>query len=195
MTQYELLDTLDKKPISLTLNNCELPELVHLDDPALDVMRDYSCSKPQVAQISTTMDDAHSEMKITNTHLLVVIDENKAPIGVVTSEDILGEKPIKLIQEDQFHRNQITVKMLMTPIANIPAFAIDDVEHARVGNIVNTLKSLRSHFALVIENNDSDNAILRGVFNTSQISKQLHTEVASTIAKAQSVSELSHRTD
>ena len=61
---------------------------------------------------------------------------------------------------------------------NIIAFDLQSVEEARVGNIVTTLKAHSQHYALVIENENNQH-IIRGLFNTSQISRQLHHEIAS----------------
>jgi CBS-domain-containing membrane protein len=193
MAHYELLEALDPKPTDISLSQCELPELVYLDDPATSVMHDFRHNTPPSTSPEACMEDAINEMKLTHSHLLIVVNEENQASGIITTEDVLGEKPIKLIQERRFERDQVTVKMLMTPLAGIPAFSYQDISHARVGNIVNTLKALHQHYALIIEQQKKE-TLLRGLFNTSQISKQLHTEVASNIAKAESVSELNKGT-
>ncbi len=195
MPNYELLKPIENKPEKIILRRQYLPELVHLDDPALAVMRDFHLNRPNLVNPNVTMDEALNEMKVTGCHLLMVADDDNTLLGILSTEDLLGEKPIQLLTEKRIERKLITTKMVMTPIDEVAIFDLDTIEHARVGNIVNTLKTLRVHYALVLQpkNNDPMEPTIRGLLNTSQISKQLHSEVASKIAKAQSVSELQGR--
>ncbi|MDF1760405.1 MAG: CBS domain-containing protein [Coxiellaceae bacterium] len=194
MPNYELLNQVENKPENISLHRQYLPELVHLDDPGLAVMRDFNQNRPNTVQPSVSMDEALNEMKVTGCHLLMVVDDEHKLLGLLSSEDLLGEKPIQLLTEKRIDRHLITTKMLMTPIKEVAIFDLDTIEHARVGNVVNTMKELHAHYALVIESRpNSDDPAIRGLLNTSQISKQLHSEVASKIAKAQSVSELQGR--
>ena len=83
--------------------------------------------------------------------------------------------------------------MLMMPLEQNCAFNMRILEHAKVGNIVVTLKSLRTHYALIICEENNSNKTIRGIFTTSQISRQLHMDISDAIAKAQSISELQKR--
>lgn len=188
MIHYELIKTTPLQP-NATLFSRALPELVHLDDPALLVMTDFSHTDPVTVDANSPMDDALNEMKLKGVHLLIVVDAAKQLVGIISSEDLIGEKPITLVQRVG-RRDQVLVKMLMTPLNEIPAFALDDLERARVGNVVNTLKSCHQHYALAVKQQDDGSQIIRGIFTTSQISRQLHMEVSDAIAKAHGVSEL-----
>lgn len=193
MVKYELIPTISLQKTGVKLRSQILPELVHLEDPAFSVMSDFSQSTPITIDPDEPMDEALNEMKVKGVHLLLVVNSEKDIIGLISSEDLLGEKPIKIIQENRISRSQILVKMIMEPINKIAAFDIEAVEHARVGNIVQTLQSLRTHYALVVQTDEKGIQIIRGLFNTSQISKQLHTNIANSISKAQSLSELQKR--
>lgn len=194
MTQFELIEEVTDRPETIKLRKTYLPELVHLEDPALAVMRDFHQNRPNTINVHVSMDEAVNEMKVTNCHLLMVVDDNHNLLGIIASEDLLGEKPIQLLNESRMERHAITVGKLMTPINDVAIFHLDSIERARVGNVVATMKSLGSHYALVIDSTRSDqDPAIRGLLNTSQISKQLHTEVANKLANAQSVSELRDR--
>lgn len=191
MAKYELLTTIDcsTQPIGLYLNSSA--ELVHMDDPATMVMTDYYQTRLRTIDVHDSMDDALNEMKATGVHLLLVTDDDHV-VGVVGSEDLLGEKPIQLIQERRIPRAKVLVKMIMEKIDSIVALDINDVEQAKVGNIVNTLQALKQHYALVLKT-DGVRPILRGLFTTSQIGKKLHMDIANSIGQAGSVSELQKR--
>jgi len=63
-----------------------------------------------------------------------------------------------------------------------------DVENARVGDIVETMKRVGRQHALVIDLTEDKQQVVRGLFSTKQISRQLGinidpTEVAKTFAE------------
>lgn len=192
MPKYEILPTTSFS-VSPVMQPMDLPEVVHMEDPALMVMIDFKLSKPPLIDPNTSIDDALDEMKISEVHQLLVADEDNNIIGIVGSEDIVGEKPIKLIQERRINRGEIMVKMIMTRAEEILAFNIEDLKHARVGNVVNTLKERRQHYALVIKIDDQGKFLVRGLFSTSQISKQLHMNIANGISGAATIAELQKR--
>lgn len=193
MTKYEQIPTIDMPSGNLKLRFHQQQELVHMEDPALAVMTDFSQVAAHTILPSETIDNALNEMKLHGVHMLLVTDEDRHVIGIISTEDLLGEKPIKLLQHNRIERSKISAKMLMVPAKDVIAFNIDDVQQARVGNIVNTMKSSRQHYALVIRLNDEGEPFVRGLFSTSQISKQLHKDIANLIFKADSVSELKKR--
>ena len=194
MARYEPLRTIQLSPRNLFLRSQQLPEIVHLDDPAFAVMTDFAQAPPRMISPHESMDGALNEMKVYGVHLLLVQETAGNIVGVIGSEDILGEQPIKIIQERRINRSQVTVKMLMSPLNKIAAFDMHTLEFAKVGHIVITLKKLRVHYALVISNeNGNDRQTLRAIFTTSQISRQLHMDISDAIAKAQSLSELQKR--
>ena len=195
MIQYEQIPTITTPEGGLKLRCHQRQELVHMDDPALIVMTDFGQFIAHTTKPTETIDNALNEMKISGVHMLLVQDEKKQVVGIVSTEDLLGEKPIKLMQENRIERRDINVNMLMAPTKNIIAFNIEDIQQARVGNIVNTMKTRRQHYALVIRFSEEGDPFVRGLFSTSQISKQLHKDIANMIFKADSVSELKKRSN
>lgn len=193
MARYESLKTIKLSPEKTFLRSHKLPELVHLDDPALAVMTDFSQMPPRTVGPNEAIDDALNTMKVYGVHLLLVSNENNNIIGVVGSEDLLGELPIKISQERRIRRAHILIKMVMTPLDKICAFDMHVLEHAKVGNIIVTLKNLCTHYALIINDQNQSRQTLRGIFTTSQISKQLHMDISDATAKAKSISELQKR--
>tara|TARA_B100002051_G_C16546472_1_gene540268 strand:- start:195 stop:788 length:594 start_codon:yes stop_codon:yes gene_type:complete len=180
MAKYEIIPTVEILAQQARLpGHTTLPELVHLDDPALTVMIDFKLFPAHTIGPEESIDNALNIMKIEGIHLLLVANPDDSIIGIVASEDILGEKPIKLLQERRIDRSQIQVHMIMTASSDVIAFEIDRVKEVKVGNIVNTLKAFHQHYALVIKTSEADGSqSIRGVFNTSQISKQLHMDIA-----------------
>jgi Mg2+/Co2+ transporter CorB len=178
MAKYETLLTTDILPNGTMLPSQHLPELVHLDDPALEVMTDFTLTPPHAILPTDTMDHAIHQMKVLNVHLLLVINEEGHFQGILSSEDVWGEKPIKLLQERRIQRDQILVRAIMVPYNNITALDFDVIKMAKVGHIVKTLTEHRQQYALAVTPGENNNVqFIRGIFTASQISKQLHKDI------------------
>ena len=179
MIQYESLKIVDLTDQQAKLRTSLSPSVVHLDDPALSVMSDFRLESPRLIDYHASMDDALNEMKIRGVHLLWVCDDNDVILGVIATEDLLGEKPIQLMQQSRVDRSNVTVKMLMTPLSQMVALDSQRVQKSKVGNIVNTLRDLSQHYALVVQCEEDKKSIhIVGLFNTSHICKQLYSDVA-----------------
>jgi len=152
----------------------ELPLVVHLDDPATDVLLDFKHTKALYVTSETSILEASHEMTVGNVHILLVTDELQRVIGVVSSEDILGEKPVKIIQEKNIMYKEVKVNMVMTHYTHMISVAMNDVKKAKVGHIIQTLQDARQYHALVIEENPiTEEPFIRGIFSLTQISRQL----------------------
>ena len=127
---------------------------------------------PPVASV----DEANQAMIRHGVRSLFVIGEAEAILGIVTSIDILGEKPIQVSQERGLGHAEVLVQQVMTPAAQLEAVELRDVQRARVGDIVETLKRSGRQHALVIDGGTVEHAstarTVRGIFSLSQIAKQ-----------------------
>lgn len=166
-----------------------LPEKVAMTSPAYDVMTDLKKVMAVFIPPGRDIDTAKQRMIKHGVRLLLVIDEQNNVIGLITANDILGEKPMQFIQKSGGRREDIQVKDIMTPREKLEVLCMDDVASAKVGNVVATLKQSGRHHALVV---DKDNGAqkVRGIFSLTQIARQLgihiHThEIARTFAEIQ----------
>ncbi|MDJ0956924.1 MAG: CBS domain-containing protein [Arenicellales bacterium] len=164
---------------------------VDLDNPAIDVMTDFQVVEPKTVGPEETIDDTLEQMKKQGVRLLLVIDEGEEIIGVITAKDIQGEKPIKIVQETQTSRSELKVKDIMTPQSVISVLNMISVEEAQVGHIVQTLHELKRQHTLIVEVDEtSGKQIVRGMFSTSQINKQMHTKAEDDITPADTFAEI-----
>lgn len=194
MAKYEALPTTPILHNETMLQTQKLPELVYMDDPAMFVMTDFTKTPPHVIDPAETLDHAINEMEVNDVHLLIVLNEKDYFQGVVSSEDVWGEKPIQLIQERRIHRDQVTVKMIMVPYTDVIALDFNMLGNARVGNIVKTLTENKQHYALAVSPEKEKSVhMIRGIFTISQICKQLHMDGETLFDKNVSLSEL-HKT-
>lgn len=179
MAKYESLPTISILRNGTMLRAQALPELVHLEDPALSVMTDFTLAPPHTILPTDTMDHAIKEMEISGVHLLLVINEENHFQGIISSEDVWGEKPIKLLQERRVDRDQLLVRAIMVPFTDITALDFTMIQSAKVGHIVKTLSEHKQHYALAVSPSTTDQNVqfIHGIFTASQISKQLHQDM------------------
>ena len=87
--------------------------------------------------------------------LLLVSDDHDQAIGLITSRDIGGDKPRRILSKAGGVWNDLRVADLMTLRPRLEALLMEDVVSARVGDIIATLRQVNRQHTLVIEN-DSD---------------------------------------
>ncbi|MDP1716494.1 MAG: CBS domain-containing protein [Burkholderiales bacterium] len=69
-----------------------VPEKVTVDDPALQVLTDFKRVTAIIVLAGDTVDEAHSRMIKRSVRLLLVVNQERKVVGVITANDILGEK-------------------------------------------------------------------------------------------------------
>ena len=146
---------------------------VTLDSSALLVMTDLKRVAAAVISPQNTMDQAHAFMMQRGVRMLLALDEQQHLAGIITSNDILGEKPVAVAQERRIHHEDILVADVMTPADRLEAFDMHVVQSARVGEIVASLQQARRHHALVVQTSTTGEREVRGIFSLSQIARQL----------------------
>jgi len=147
---------------------------ISLHDPANVVMTDFNEITPFSIEPTASIDAANDKMIACGVRLLFVTDSDDSLLGLVTSTDILGEKPLKYLKEHSGKREDILTQEIMTPHEQLLTLHMNDVQIATVGDIVETLKEFGRQHILVAESmNDEPGESIRGIFSTSQISRQL----------------------
>jgi hypothetical protein len=94
---------------------------------------------------------------------------------LVTSTDIEGDKPVRLVHG--LRRDEITVGDLMTPRTRLEVIDFEDVVRPRVGHVVATLKAVGRQHAMVVDRDAQGRQLVRGLFAASQPGRQLGTPI------------------
>ncbi len=169
----------------------KLPEVAHLTDPAISILTDFKVFRPITISPGAPLSEAAMEMKVCNVHMLLVVDTSQKIIGMITTEDLLGEKPLKVAMSRQIKRSEVLVRMVMIQQEKIAAFNVNDLKHAKIGNIVETLHALNQHYGLVVEiNQDSGDQEVRGIFSLWEISRRVGEDLTYHVSEAHSLIEL-----
>jgi CBS-domain-containing membrane protein len=166
-------------------------DFVRATDPALEVFTDFEHVVPRTVSTEKPIDEALEQMKEQGVRLLLVTDADCVILGVVTAVCIQGEKPIRLIEERRVPRRDIRVRDVMIPQSQTPVLNMVSVESATVGHILATLRQLQRQHVLVVEVDDASNRqIVRGLFSTSQINRQMHAVHEDRLPPAESLADL-----
>jgi signal-transduction protein with cAMP-binding, CBS, and nucleotidyltransferase domain len=150
-----------------------VPERVTLDDPAAQVMTDFNHVTAIIILPGDTVDEAHRRMIQRGVRLLLVVDQDRKMLGLLTATDVLGEKPMQVIAQRGIRREELLVRDVMTPQERLQVLNLEDVRAAKVGHIVATLKKAGRQHAMVVESDRTGRQKVRGMFSATQIARQL----------------------
>ena len=154
-----------------------LPERVKLSSPASEVMTDFSKVSVISVRAKTSMDKANAKMIRYGVRLLLVLDDNDQVAGLLTAADVLGEKPMRFLQNMGGTHADIMVRDIMTTQRELEVLNISDVQKASVGNIVACLKKAERQHALVVSEGADGKQAVCGLFSITQIARQLGAQV------------------
>jgi len=164
-------------------------ERVRIDSPALAVMTDLRQIPAATIDPEAPLDVANRFMIRRGVRLLLVTDDERHVLGLITTNDVFGEKPVQFALERGIKHTEIRVRDIMTPRERLEALHYADLVQAEVGHIVATLKHVGRQHALVIDSSGEGGAqAIRGIVSASQVARQLGitiqtTEVAQTFAE------------
>ena len=154
--------------------------------PALQVMTDLMRASPATIRPQAPLAGANQFMIARGVRLLLVADYREKVLGVITATDILGERPMLAATGRGLRRDELTVADIMTPAAQVEVLSLADVEQARVGHVLETLRRAGRQHALVL---DAD-GMVRGIFSISQIARQLGVPLPAGAEVARTFSEI-----
>ena len=150
-----------------------VPERVTIDSPAVDVMTDLVRVTAVIILAGDSVDEAHRRMIQRGVRLLLVVDQDRRVHGVITANDVLGEKPVQAAVQRGVARSEIQVRDIMTPRSALQVLELKDVNAATVGHIVATLKAAGRQHTLVVDADSRNKQRVRGIFSATQIARQL----------------------
>lgn len=161
----------------ITLSQCSAPAvpLMTLADPALNVMTDFTSTPAFSIGHNEQIDHALLYMKAVGIRLLFVLDNDGSLIGLVTSSDIQGEKPMLYLQSiDCNHmtcaRSDVLVKNVMTPVSHWEVIDYADVEKAQISQIIAAFTATgMKHLVVIGSSEKCPESIVRGIFSASRV--------------------------
>ena len=147
---------------------------ISLEDVALTIMTDFRYVRPFRISPVATIEEINQRMIACGVRLLFVAENHDELQGLVTYNDIFGEKPVRYLQEHGGQREDIMTRDIMTPLDQLEALQLSDIVKARIGDILKTIQDRGRHHLLVIEDKaPNGEQIVSGLFSSTQMEKQL----------------------
>jgi CBS domain-containing protein len=153
---------------------------IQLYDPAVTVMNDFSRQHPVTVDEDRPIGAALTDMARLGVRSMLVVSELNV-VGLITSYDIEGERPIQYIQ--QFHdvrRNDVQVGQVMTRWHDLVTLNWSEVRSARVLDVLQALRDADLMHLLVVERETNGTTSVRGLFSRARIERQLSVASAKT---------------
>jgi CBS-domain-containing membrane protein len=138
-------------------------------------MTDLTLVKAATASPGTLLRQAEQQMIYQGVRMLFVVSEMPAIEGLITTTDLQGDRPMRLVQQRGVRHDELTVGDIMTPLAMLDAIALADLSRARVAHVIATLIRQGRNHLLVTDAapNGSASPRVRGVLSRAQIERQL----------------------
>jgi len=150
-----------------------VPDKVTPEDAAATVMTDLTRVTAIIVLPGDSVNEAHRRMIQRGVRLLLVVDQDRKVLGLLTALDILGEKPLLAAAERGLRREELQVRDVMTAQERLEVLSMSDVRTAKVGHIVATLKKAGRQHAVVVDRDAHGRQVVRGLFSATQVARQL----------------------
>ncbi len=124
---------------------------VTASSPAIEVMTDLRKIPAATIAHDLSLAQANHSMILRGVRLLFVTDLSRRVVGVITSNDLLGEKPTRVAGERMMRHEELVVRDIMVATEELDAVSLSDVLRSEVGHVVSTLKACGRQHALVVE--------------------------------------------
>jgi CBS domain len=179
---------MDSHPILSAISpdtHVELPRLdqrknhpLSLESPALQVFTDLL--KTRVYSVLPTMqiDTALSYMAQSGVRLLFIENTEDKLLGLITSYDIMGEKPMMYLrkaherQEYDMNHAHILVEHIMQPVHEWTILDYAHLEHTKVRDITELFKTIHQRHLIVLDRSTQPLTV-RGIFSAAHIEREL----------------------
>jgi len=151
------------------LRHPENKQCLDCSSSALKVMTSFLDKEPLVISDATCIDNAQKLMMREHVKLKIVTDQNKKMIGAVTLTDLIGEKSLVMTKENG-GRNEVMVSDVMTPMNELKAIPINEIQVSTVRDVVRVLKDSHIQHIFIA---DPENEKVVGLISASDITRKL----------------------
>ena len=151
--------------------------VVPMSAAGTEVMTDLDRAPIVSVEADTQIDDGLRLMKHAGVRSAIVVDERGALLGLVTAYDILGEKPVRLVESTgrtplAAGRARVRVADVMEPVASWQVIDVRELQRATVADVVETLRRLGRTHVPVVERTTGGDDRLRGLLSAAEVSRR-----------------------
>lgn len=145
---------------------------------ALNVTTDFAIDAPHIVSEERHIDVALHDMIVAGVRALFVLREG-AVTGLITAHDILGEKPVKFLQDpfcagNPCTRRDIVVGDIMSRLPWLETLELKWIQEASVGDIASVFRSNSlTHMVVMEPGNQGGVRRIRGLISRTRVERYL----------------------
>lgn len=145
-------------------------------DPAMSQMTDLRSAACVVADHLDSLAQTLHVMQRAGVHMVLVTGVDGQMIGMVSRDDLHGERPVQRALADGIAYTDLPLERLMTPLSQWLVADLGNIEHACLGDVVATLRSHSLRYLLVVAR-EKGQAMLHGLFSARHLEAVLGTVI------------------
>ncbi|KXJ53757.1 CBS domain-containing protein [Neptuniibacter pectenicola] len=173
MKNYNELNTVFLEESAQVIRPEQLTEY-SLETPAINVLTDFLHVQPLLMELDVSVDDARHMMRKVHVRSVLVIDSDENFKGLLTLADLESRSALSVATTAGIKRQDISIRDVMTPRAQLKAIPLSELQSAKIGNLLQTLKHEGAPHILIV---DTSNRSIRGVISSSDIARRLNISV------------------
>jgi CBS domain-containing protein len=144
-----------------------------LSDPAVQVVTDFLWEQPVTVPGELSIDHALREMIRAGVRALLVV-RDEVVIGLITSYDIQGERPLQFLGKSGYRRHdEIEVGHIMTAWERVARLDWQSLRRARVSDLTAFFRCTAATHVVVVEHTDHGRSAVRGLISRTRLERQL----------------------
>lgn len=152
------------------------PSALSADEPAVAALTDFTRECPVAVSPDRHIDDALLDMIRAGVRALLVLDDGRL-LGLITSYDIQGERPIQFLQspactQDTCLHRDVRVADIMTVLEQLPTLDLRAVQSARVGDLIETFKATEQTHLVVLASGPDGTQLVHGLISRTRLERQ-----------------------
>ncbi len=168
-------------PLSSMSTAPELPKVQRAalpHEPALSLLTDLHHSACVLASHSDGLDQTLHLMKRAGVRMVFVAGTDGALVGMVTAEDIQGERPVMRASSQKVPHHELTLSDVMVPVTHWDTVDLGIVRTARLGDVAATMHEHGLRYLLVTQKKNGKTT-LRGLFSANRLEMAMNTTIES----------------
>lgn len=150
------------------------PEIrIRLGDPAARAMIDLARTRAVTVPEDCGIDRACDDMRRAGVPALLVLRDGQV-IGLATEEDVNGGRAVRFLDaHPDLQRDQLRVREILIPCAEIPSVDWSAVRDARVSDLLELFQAAGYAHLAVVEHADGGRTLARGLVSRARLERQL----------------------
>jgi len=147
--------------------------LLAADAPAVEAITDFTREQPITIDEERDIDAALQDMIRFGVRALLVVRGQRV-VGLITSYDIQGERPLQYLQNSNYTRHQdLRVGHIMTPLSEVQSVDWASIENARAGDLLSVIAQTGVTHLLVLERGEGVPPVVRALVSRARLERQI----------------------